>query len=96
MMEDLEQVVRGKKSLHISMEYEIHSDFRIQCFKKGLSMQEVFNALASAICEGDPSLHKMLDEIEVKKKEKSIKQVTNSDAESIFNVIEDQSPLAKR
>ncbi len=59
-------------------------------------MQEVFNALASAICEGDPDLHRMLDEIEVKKKEKSIKQVTNSDAESIFNVIEDQSPLVKR
>ena len=59
-------------------------------------MQEVFNALASAICEGDPNLHRMLDDIEVKKKEKSIKQVTNSDAESIFNVIEDQSPLVKR
>ena len=59
-------------------------------------MQEVFNALASAICEGDPNLHRMLDDIQTKKKEKSIKQVTNSDAESIFNVIEDQSPLAKR
>ena len=85
-----------KKSVHINLTKSTHSGLRIELFERGLSMQEVFNALASAICEGDPNLHRMLDDIEVKKKEKSIKQVTNSDAESIFNVIEDQSPLAKR
>lgn len=85
-----------KKSVHINLTKSTHAGLRIELFERGLSMQEVFNALASAICEGDPDLHRMLDEIEVKKKEKSIKQVTNSDAESIFNVIEDQSPLVKR
>jgi hypothetical protein len=42
-------VIRGKKSLHISMEYEVHSDFRIQCFKKGLSMQEVLAEFARRV-----------------------------------------------
>jgi len=85
-----------KKSVHINLTKSTHSGLRIELFERGLSMQEVFNALASAICEGDQYIHNMLDEIQTKKKEKTIKQVTNSDAESIFNVIEDQSPLIKR
>lgn len=85
-----------KKSVHINLTKSTHSGLRIELFERGLSMQEVFNALASAICEGDQYIHSMLDEIQAKKKEKTIKQVTNSDAESIFNVIEDQSPLIKR
>ncbi len=85
-----------KKSVHINLTKSTHSGLRIELFERGLSMQEVFNALASAICEGDVHLHKMLDDIQTKKREKTIKQVTNSDAESIFNVIEDQSPLVKR
>ena len=85
-----------KKSVHINLTKSTHSGLRIELFERGLSMQEVFNALASAICEGDQYIHNMLDEIQTKKKEKTIKQVTNSDAESIFYVIEDQSPLIKR
>mgnify|MGYP001312899355 CR=1 FL=1 len=85
-----------KKSVHINLTKSTHSGLRIELFERGLSMQEVFNALASAICEGDNYIHKFLDEIQENKKQKTIKQVTNSDAESIFNVIEDQSPLGKR
>jgi len=84
-----------KKSVHINLTKSTHSGLRIELFERGLSMQEVFNALASAICEGDNYIHKFLDEIQENKKQKTIKQVTNSDAESIFNVIEDQSPLGK-
>ena len=85
-----------KKSVHINLTKSTHAGLRIELFERGLSMQEVFNALASAICEGDNYIHKFLDEIQENKKQKTIKQVTNSDAESIFNVIEDQSPLGKR
>ena len=85
-----------KKSVHVNLTKSTHSGLRIELFERGLSMQEVFNALASAICEAGTYIHKMLDDIQAKKKEKTIKQVTNSDAESIFNVIEDQSPLIKR
>ena len=85
-----------KKSVHINLTKSTHAGLRIELFERGLSMQEVFNALASAICEGNTHIHKMLDDIQEKKREKAIKQVTNSDAESIFNVIEDQSPLTKR
>ena len=84
-----------KKSVHINLTKSTHSGLRIELFERGLSMQEVFNALASSICEGDNYIHKLLDEIQENKRQKTIKQVTNSDAESIFNVIEDQSPLDK-
>mgnify|MGYP000441532159 FL=1 len=85
-----------KKSVHINLTKSTHAGLRIELFERGLSMQEVFNSLASGICEGNTYLHKLLDEIQTSKREKVIKQVTNSDAESIFNVIEGQSPLTKR
>lgn len=51
-------------------------------------MQEVFNHLASLVVEEDPVLMRILDDIEVQKRDRHIKQVSVSDAESIFGLIE--------
>lgn len=51
-------------------------------------MQEVFNHLASLVVEEDPTLMRILDDIEVQKRDRHIKQVTPTDAESIFDLIE--------
>jgi hypothetical protein len=56
-------------------------------------MQEVFNRLASLICEQNPHLSRLLDGIELEKKERQIKQVTRTDAESIFELIETANPF---
>jgi hypothetical protein len=56
-------------------------------------MQLVFDRLASMICDKNPYLLSVLDTIETEKKEKQIKQVTNSDAESIFDLIETANPF---
>jgi len=84
-----------KQSIHINLTKSTHSGLRIELFERGLSMQEVFNSLASLICEGDTYLHSHLDEMQKQKREKTIKQVSKTDSESIFDVIEDQSPLKK-
>ena len=56
-------------------------------------MQEVFNRIASLICEQNPHLARLLDGIELEKKERQIKQVTRTDAESIFELIETANPF---
>lgn len=56
-------------------------------------MQVVFDRLASMMCDKNPYLLSVLDTIETEKKEKQIKQVTNSDAESIFDLIETSNPF---
>lgn len=61
--------------------------------KRGVSMQEVFNRVASMICDQDPHLVKIIDDIQFEKKEKHIKQVTRSDSQTIFDLIENVSPF---
>lgn len=56
-------------------------------------MQEVFDRIASLICEQEPFLMRVLDGIETDKRERQIKQVTRTDAESIFDMIETASPF---
>ena len=82
-----------KKSVHINLTKSTHSELRIILFQMGLSMQEVFDRIASMICDKDPYMLKTLNEIERLKREKQIKKVSKSDAESIFDLIESDNPF---
>ena len=82
-----------KKSVHINLTKSTHSDLRIVLFKRGLSMQEVFDTLAAQICANNPDLIRILDQIEEAKRERQIKRVSQSDADSIFRVIEEDNPF---
>lgn len=69
----------------------------MQLFKRGLSMQEVFEFLAVKVVDGDETLRKFLEEIEYNKKNKILsKKVNSSDAESIFDMIDQQNPLGEK
>ena len=83
-----------KKSIHINLTKSTHAELRILLFKKSLSMQEVFEYLAVCIVEGDEHLNNLVKEIEYNKKmRKPVKRVSGTDAESIFEVIEENNPI---
>jgi hypothetical protein len=65
----------------------------VALLKRGLSMQEVFDRIASLICEQETYFIRLLDSIESDKRERQIKQVTKTDSESIFDMIETASPF---
>ena len=71
-----------------------HSELRTELFHRHLSMQEVFDNLAVLIVEKDVYLCNILDKIEDEKRNKQIKKLRSSDAESIFQEIEKDSPFA--
>ncbi len=82
-----------KKSIHVNLNKETHAEFRMKLFKRGLSMQEVFEFLAVKIVDDNQELIKFLDQIEYNKKNGSkLKQLNSTDAESIFDVIEQENP----
>lgn len=56
-------------------------------------MQEMFNRLASLVCEQNPYMTKIIDDIQAEKRDKQIKQVTRADSESIFDLIETVNPF---
>lgn len=82
-----------KKSVHINLTKSTHSDLRIILLKKGVSMQEMFNRIASMVCDQNPYMTKIIDDIQTEKREKQIKQVTRADSESIFELIETVNPF---
>jgi len=82
-----------KKSIHINLTKSTHASLRIELIKRGLSMQETFDHLAAMICENDPSLIEKLDEIEFLKRNKQLRQVKKSDADSVYRMINQDSPI---
>ena len=45
-----------KKSIHINLTKSTHTMLRMELLKRGLSMQETFDHIASLICEKDPEI----------------------------------------
>lgn len=84
-----------RKTVHVSIMKSTHGELRAILFRRGLSMQEVFDVLASKICDGDESLVGILDEIVRGKRVKQLKRVSATDSESIYRVLESENPLAK-
>jgi hypothetical protein len=83
-----------KKSVHINIPRETHGLVRAQCFKYSLTMQDIFEELAQMIAAEDPDALEMMSNLAMKKRDASIKRLSASDAESIFNIIEDNNPLS--
>lgn len=86
---------QDSKSVHVNLSITTHGEFRAVLVKKGLSMQEVFERLASEVVDGNVYLLKMLDDITVKKRNKELKKFSKVDTESIFDMIERESPLGE-
>lgn len=86
---------QDSKSVHINLSLSTHGEFRAILVKRGLSMQEVFERLASEIVDDNAYLLKILDDISVQKRNKELKKFTSKDADSIFDLIEKQSPLGE-
>lgn len=82
-----------KKSVHINLTKSTHAELRTILLRRGLSMQEVFDNLASRICDRETYLCDVLDQIEREKRERQIKKVSKTDSESVFNLIELDNPF---
>ena len=82
-----------KKSLHINLTKETHTEIKICAFRYGLSMQEIFEELARQVVEGEHHMQKTLEEMQFRKRTRASRQFSQTDAESIFRVIEDANPI---
>ena len=88
-----DKTVQTKKSIHFTITSEAHTGLRIECFKRKLSMQEVFEEISIRIAEESPDMINMLDELSSKKRNKEIEKLSSTDAESIFNLLSEVNPL---
>ena len=86
-------MINSKKSLHISLKTDTHVGFKMQCVQRGLSMQEVFEELASRISNESNDVIRIMDQLVKDKQVKSVKKYSKTDIDSIFNLLEEEDPL---
>ena len=84
-----------KKSLHINMTKDVHSEFKIQCMRRDLSMQEVIEAFASRVAAESNDMIRLLEQIKKDKQIKDVKRYTKSDADSLFAILESNNPFGE-
>jgi len=84
-----------RTSIHITLTRGTHSELRKILLDHKLSMQEVFREFASLIVERDDYAISMLQRLEKEKREKTLRKMVATDAESIFRAIENTNPLTK-
>jgi hypothetical protein len=82
-----------KKSLHINMTKDVHSEFKIQCMRRDLSMQEVIEAFASRVAAESNDMMRLLEQIKKDKQIKDVKRYTKSDADSLYAILESNNPF---
>lgn len=85
--------LQSRKSVHFTILIDSHASLRIACFKNKLSMQEVFEEVAQRIAAEDPDMIEMLNDIAIKKRNKEERKFSETDAETLFSMIEDDNPF---
>tara|TARA_B100000214_G_C23470832_1_gene402636 strand:- start:53 stop:334 length:282 start_codon:yes stop_codon:yes gene_type:complete len=90
----LNNVIPGaKKTIHFNLLSESHSALRVACFKYGLSMQEVFEEISQRIGIGSSDMIQLMEDLRDKKKARKIKKLSDSDARSLYGLLEEVSPI---
>ena len=56
-------MIKNKKSIHINVDPEDHANFKVQCVKRDLSMQEVFAAFAKRVGLESTDMIRFLDQV---------------------------------
>ena len=59
-------------------------------------MQELFEEIGQKIAAESPDILKIMEDLSTKKRERQIKSLSKSDAESIFSIIENENPLSEK
>lgn len=80
-------LILDRRSTHVKLMRDTYAGFRIELFKRGLSMQEVFEHFAKACTLNDPTAILMLDSITEAKLHKKIEEYRNLDADAIYDAI---------
>jgi hypothetical protein len=85
-----------RQSIHVSLLPDTRNMLRFICIRKGLSIQEVFEELAQRIIIEDPWMVDLIENLVYKKREKIFEQLSGSDAECLYNIIEAEAKFREK
>lgn len=82
-----------KKTLHVNLSTSSHAGLRIECFKHKISMQEAIEEFAYLVSNGHPSVISILKDVQDRKLKNQIRKLESEDADTIYSILEFESPL---
>lgn len=65
----------------------MHIAFKLRCVKEKLTMHEFLEECISRLIDGDETIEDLAKELQRQKREKTIKRVTRTDADSVYRAI---------
>ena len=80
-------MVISRKALHVNISEDVHSAFRKLCIDNRLTMQEVCEYFVTGLVDEDQMMVKILNEISKKKKDKTIRKISKTEFDSIYDAI---------
>jgi len=78
-----------RKKFHIKLLSETHVAFKIQAFRLKLSMSAIMQELIELVVNEDPYIMNLLRDLKKRRISRQIKHMSNTDADSILNYIEE-------
>lgn len=88
MSRTLLDIVEERKSLHFNIKGSAHSALRIACFKHKITMQDFFDEVSQLVEAEAPFILSIMQDIAERKKNKKIQSLSETDAESLYSIIE--------
>lgn len=76
-----------KRCIHINVSEEMHIAFKLLCVKEKLTMHEFLEECISRFVDGDEVIERLAKDLQTQKREKTIKRVTKTDADSVYRAI---------
>lgn len=82
-----------RRAVHVKILPDTHAEFKILCMKNGISMQEFIEEVAQLAIASDPRMVGIIRDLVRRKRERYFNQLSVTDAESLFDIIEAESPI---
>ncbi len=90
---DHKKLLAPKKSVHINLEKETHTEMRSILLSADLTMQDFFAGCARRLASEDNDFINLLAEIKEEKQNRVLEKMSDTDIERIFDILESESPV---
>lgn len=85
-----------RKTMHFNVSRDAYDYMRAACFKKNITMQELFEEICQMMTTDHPAIMAIVDNLSERNFAARVERVKISDSDLIFSIIERDNPLMKR
>lgn len=80
----------ARKPVHIHLLDDIHGHLKVECAKRGLTMQEVVETFVCRFLDGDEVALKIVNDLEQGKRTRKIRRLSDNEQDAIYKIIQEQ------